>query len=310
MPVELRETREAGAALDVGVPVKQAAWVAFAAMLLWLAGILAVRAMGREVFWLVAAVTCLGHIAWAIWIAGQYETARWNDGALISTCVSGLLFAALGGLFFVAIDRVAFGFPKRLLAVTPLVGTLVFFGLLALGFVQELALRSPFIEEALGQLLHQEKAPFWVERMATKPREPIIVRSPGRPPQEIPPPVASAAPELTPEQKEGADLEEFLVAGDRLGYGRRVWAQREMATGSKVTDSRYRKWVALLCEAGWMETGRGGTKLLHPLSEVLAGLSPVTWQPPHPTLGELGVPAGEGASPTYPTPHKPHQREA
>jgi hypothetical protein len=282
-PVEMRETREAGPALDVGVPVKQATWTSFAAMLLWLAGILAVRAMGREVFWLVAAVICLGHIAWAIWIAGQYETAHWNDGALISTCVAGLLFACLGGLFFVAVDRVAFGFPKRLLAVTPLVGALVFFGLLALGFVQELALRSPFIEEALGKLIHQEKPP-WHQSPPFKdsPRDPIIVHTANRPPQEIPPPVAPAIPALTPEQMEAVDLEEFLVSGDKVGYGRRVWVGHDMRSGSKVTDTRYRKWIALLCETGWMETGNAGTRLLYPLSTVLAGLSPVTWQPPIP----------------------------
>ena len=164
-PAEVSRKETGGWVMDFKIPVAMAAVLGVGSILLFWSGMWAIRAMGRGGFWLIAALMAGAHLGYVIWMAAKYD----ND-TLANTVGTGLLVSVLTGWFALAVDRVLFLYALQAAQVAPFVGLLVFLVMIAVRFVQDLALfGSPFVEKALGDIASQEKPPWYAGRVQKPP---------------------------------------------------------------------------------------------------------------------------------------------
>ena len=145
-PVQSEEKRTEGTATSFRLPLLQALALAGSATILTLLIGLVARDVGELVFWLPTLIVATTTFIWKLWRESRGGTAS------ILGLVAAIVFALLAGLVGLAARQVAGMLGSRPLYAVPL----IFFGyltpLLALPFLQELALRSPFIEKAVGDI--------------------------------------------------------------------------------------------------------------------------------------------------------------
>jgi hypothetical protein len=157
----------AGWVIDFAIPLAMSLALAISVMLLAGAAMWALRAMGREVFWLVQIALIGANVIWIVTMAMRIDYRRYDDGLHISiaSLIGGFLIAFSTGWLAIAVDRVIYEFGLQTAQVIPLVGAVTFTFFLALRYVQVLGLfGSPFIEKAVGLLLTQKDAPHWANR--------------------------------------------------------------------------------------------------------------------------------------------------
>ena len=168
-PAEVSRKETGGWVMDFKIPVAMAAVLGIGSMLLFWAGMWAIRAMGRGGFWFVAAIMSGAHLGYVIWMAAKYD-----NETLANTVGTGLLVSLLTGWFALAVDRVLFLYALQAAQVAPFVGLLVFLVMIAVRFVQDLALfGSPFVEKAIGDTISAEKAPWPFAGLGQKPTRPL-----------------------------------------------------------------------------------------------------------------------------------------
>jgi hypothetical protein len=167
-PVESREQREAGITNDVVVPVLLGLAAGVAAMLVWLSLLLAVRSLGREIATVAALLWSTALLCWTL-LRG-WRGAEWTAGTLMT----GILVGAVGAVAAWAMFRLSLVVPIRAaLGVTPLIGALVAMIWIWLSTLQESALRSPFVEQALANIIGGEGGPWWQDRIDQEEPEPV-----------------------------------------------------------------------------------------------------------------------------------------
>jgi len=172
-PAEVTRKETAGWTMDFKIPLAMAAVLGAGSMLLFWALMWAIRALGRGGFWFVAMVVTGGHGLYIIWMAAKYD-----DRATIKTTISAFLVSLLTGWFTLAVDRVLFMYAIQAAQVAPLIGLLVFLGMIAARYAQDLVLfGSPFIEKAIGAVMESNEPPWYAHcRKASRPLPPARVQ--------------------------------------------------------------------------------------------------------------------------------------
>ena len=186
---QIIEEREENVQSAVKNPVAQARHLALGWATLVLSSILAMLSFGPAVFWLATFIVGTATLLWFLIQASRTEYIIEGKGSRVgvapSEALAGFLVSALVGgiawslwqvLSFVSVDItlpdwLASWLPN-LTALGSLVG-LVFSAryIFALepAFIQELLYRSPAIEQSIGNLISQEKPPWYVGRVQRPP---------------------------------------------------------------------------------------------------------------------------------------------
>ena len=170
-PVESRETRDAGTQNDVVVPVLLALALSGGVAVVWCAWMVVVRSLGVATYWLFAVLADVGLFLspqLGRWIWGRRYTHRHN----VWVMGVGAVLSVLGAHFSVALWEFSRGIPLwKVLLPAPAVGVSVGLVLLFVSTFQESFFRSPFMEQALALLLHQEETP-WYRQPENRPEPP------------------------------------------------------------------------------------------------------------------------------------------
>jgi len=247
-PAEVSRKETGGWVLDFKIPLAMAAVLGIGSMFLFWAGMWAIRALGRGGFWFVAAIVSGGHVAYIIWMAAKYD----ND-TITRTAFTGFFAGLLMGWFVLAVDQVLFLYALQAAQVAPFVGLLVFLAMIAIRFVQDLALfGSPFIEKAIGDVASSEKPPWY----ATRPRAPSRPLPRPIPLSGLPSAARIASPVLEPEQETGnGDNGKVQVASSAVSISTGVLeapsgyvrtrddlARFVEAVGSGVKSPKFKDW--------------------------------------------------------------------
>lgn len=316
-PVEARETKDVNQKTEVGIPLSQALLLGLLSMVVCATGILAARAMGQTMFWTLTLIFGLTNTFYFLVVE-----AKQGYSVTLPEFIVGILFCLSGGGLGLCIHQISkYVFPEwnveagwlnALIALT-FVGSLVTFLTLALAFVQELAQRSYFAEEAIwGAIGKGLVAKF----MKPKGRDPIIVHSaaPGQQKKKkatvepvgeaetavpVPDEWSQYDPRTAPSQDwkstsdmldeaeveaeeeekdwhktEIQDIREFLVRGSKeIGFGRAKWDGIELSSGTVVTERTARRWIAMFKEAGMMRVVDGKTQLVVSLNTAIQSVN-------------------------------------
>jgi hypothetical protein len=325
--VPIQEERQAGETLDVRVPVKQARWAALSIALLVVSFLLAVISFGSTVFWVVTFIVGTTTYIWLM-----VQARRWEHGLMPLDVITGFLAMLLVGFIAWSLWRVlsliapVWDLPdwavkvQAWVAILSLVFSVSFFLHIELAFAQEMAYRSPFMEEhifkALGEILA-----FRGKRPRPK-REPVRIYDRGNrigddDGRRLPGNGREVAEQWLGEivggddgLRDALDMIEFLVRGqrwvDRYGnpikYSRRAWDGLQLSSGTVVTEHRARSWAAELKEMRILGGTGSGLDLAPGLSlgQALDHVSIELDVSPHPS--DLRDWAGGG---TVPTPSHP-----
>jgi hypothetical protein len=177
-PVESREKREAGVVNDVTVPILLSVSISAGTALVWLAWMIVVRILGDATFWLFSLLASSG-LFFAPQLrrrVGEILGRRYShadlDGLVVGTVGAGLFLTVLGAYLSVALWKVTRGLTWwQLLITAPAVGLPVGLLWLLVSTFQESFFRSPFLEQAMALLIHQEETP-WYRQAKNRPEPP------------------------------------------------------------------------------------------------------------------------------------------
>lgn len=179
-PVEARETKVVDSKTEVGIPFKQALILGITAMVVCATGVLATRAMGPAIFWVIVFILGTTNITYFLVVESKS-----GYSVTLPEFVTGILFClSSGGVGLCAWKISEYAFPTwkieqgwlNVSIALTFVGSLVTFCGLSLAFTQELIQRSFFMEEAIwGAVGKGLTAKF----LRSKGRDPIIVHSSG-----------------------------------------------------------------------------------------------------------------------------------
>jgi len=177
-PVESREKREAGIVNDVTVPILLAVAISAGTTLVWLTWMMVVRMLGDATFWLFSllASSALFFAPQLRRRVGEVLGRRYThvelDGLVVGTVAAGLLLTVLGAYLSVALWKVTRGLTWwQILVTAPAIGLPVGLLWLLVSTFQESFFRSPFVEQAVALLIHQEETPWY--RQAQNRPEPL-----------------------------------------------------------------------------------------------------------------------------------------
>jgi len=173
-PVESRERRDAGVINDVIVPILLALAISTGVALVWLAFMLAIRAVEDYVFWLVATVAIP-----AMMLAPILTRWRHRSEMIVGDLGAGIILTLLTGWLAVAVYKLTRDLSVgEILSIAPVIGLPVGLVWLILSTFQESFFRSPFVEQAIGLLISGEKAPWYAGMFDREPPEvePDVVR--------------------------------------------------------------------------------------------------------------------------------------
>ncbi|MFH1634305.1 MAG: hypothetical protein ABIG63_09905 [Chloroflexota bacterium] len=185
---QIIEKREETVQSAVRNPVAQARHLALGWATLVLSFILAMLSFGPAVFWLATFVVSAATFLWFLLQAARTEYVNEKGshiGITPSEALAGFLVSALAGfiawslwrvLALVAVDIVLpawlASWLPNLTALASLIGTIfstAYIIHLEPAFLQELLYRSPAIEQGIGNLVSQEKAPWYAGRVQRPP---------------------------------------------------------------------------------------------------------------------------------------------
>lgn len=243
-PAEVSRKETGGWVLDFKIPLAMAFVLGLGSMFLFWAGMWAIRSLGRGGFWFIAALVSGGHLLYIIWMAAKYD-----DAATANTAVSGFLVSLLTGWFALAVDRVLFMYALQAAQVAPFVGLLVFLVMIAVRYVQDLALfGSPFIEKAIGDVASQEKPPWYAGRLRAPSTRPLPGPSTPRPIPQSGVPTARAAPPAIEPETDGdipniySESNGVFEAPSGAIHTRSDLAEFVQSVGSGVREPKFKVW--------------------------------------------------------------------
>lgn len=246
-PIELRETRRAGVSLDVKVPRSQAFWMALPLAVAVMLTIVSPAMLGARIFSFATGVAALAAFIWSV----LFES-HWLDRITLPALVG-----TVGWCFWKFAAGLGWTVPEAwqpwpsLLSIFGLVFWWTLTGALWLAFVQELALRSPFLEKSLSETI-ADLVIWRIKKPRPRPDRPLFVSKPVNGEVELNQYKLPPVTDLT-------DLELFLLLVQRQEtLSRDTLTKCTLDSGRHLTKSSWQRAIADLVEAGYVENGSSG----------------------------------------------------